>query len=343
MARRKQKTQNDRLKIIILTLIVVFTAFIVIKNHNKNKETNSNGQLSSSDTTAPELTLTEEKTVVALGENYKIKATAKDDVDGDITSKIQVSGVDTSKAGTYDATLFVSDNAGNKTEKKQKVIVREELKDGLPVLMYHFFYDNKTYQKKDNNWLKIDDFEEQLKYMTENEYYFPTWEEVNDYIDGKIKLPSKSVVLTVDDGDPSFFDLAVPVMQKYKVPATSFVITEWYGSRYDPNLDYVVWESHSNQMHESGANGKGRMVNWTYEQILNDLKTSSEILGGAKIFCYPFGHYNDTAIKALKDSPYIMAFTIEGGRVTKGANKYTLPRVRVTDGNSLNYFIKSIS
>lgn len=209
--------------------------------------------------------------------------------------------------------------------------------------MYHFFYDNEKYFKEDNNWLNIKDFEAQLKYLTENDFYFPTWDEVNQYMDKKIKLPSKSVVLTVDDGDNSFFDLAVPVMQKYKVPATSFVVTDWYGYKYDAELQYVVWESHSASMHAAGANGKGKMVNLSYDEIVKDLKNSSEILGGANIFCYPFGHYNDTAIKALKDTNYLMAFTVEGGRIKPGMNKYVLPRVRVTDGNSMNYYINSVS
>lgn len=339
---RKRKKKNiNKMKLIITVLAII--AIIILINNKENGTGDNNYQNGNNDNVAPELILNEEKTILAIGEKYKIKATATDDVDGDITSKIQASNIDTSKSGEYDIILSVSDNAGNKTEKTQKVIVREELTKGLPVLMYHFFYDNNKYYKEDNNWLNIEDFEAQLKYMTENDFYFPTWEEVSDYIDGKIKLPSKSVVLTVDDGDASFFDVAVPVLQKYKVPATSFVITSWYGWRYDPKIEYVVWESHSDQMHESGANGKGRMVNWTHDQIVSDLKTSSETLGGANVFCYPFGHYNDTAIKALQDANFILAFTVEGGRVTKESNKYKLPRVRVTDGNSLSYFISSIS
>lgn len=339
--RRSKRKNNNQLKLLVIILIIV-AIVIFINSRSENKTTEKNKE-SKNDNIAPEIILEEEKTVLAVGEKYKLKATAKDDIDGDITSKIQFSDLDTSKEGEYEITLFVSDNAGNKTEKTQKVIVRSELGNGLPVLMYHFFYDNNKYYKQDNNWLKIEDFEEQLKYMTENDFYFPTWDEVSNYIDGKIKLPSKSVVLTVDDGDASFFDLAVPLLQKYKVPATTFVITDWYGWRYDGSMQYVVWESHSDQMHEAGANGKGRMVNWTYDQIVNDLKESSKKLGGANVFCYPFGHYNDTAINALKDANYILAFTIEGGRVTKSSNKYKLPRVRVTDGNSLNYFIKSIN
>ena len=340
--RKRVRTRNSRVLLFLLAILVIVLVIVLI-NNNKNKGENEENKVEEiSDKTAPELVLKEEKAIVAIGEDYKAKATAKDDIDGDITDKIKVSTLDTSKEGEFDVVISVEDKAGNKTEKTQKVIVREELDNGLPVLMYHFFYDNSKYFKEDNNWLDINDFDEQLKYMTENKFYFPTWDEVSDYIDGKIKLPSKSVVLTVDDGDASFFDLAVPVMQKYKVPATSFVITSWYGWRYNPELEYVVWESHSHDMHESGANGKGRMVNWTYDQIVKDLKTSSETLGGANVFCYPFGHYNNNAIKALEDSNYILAFTVEGGRVNKNADKFKLPRVRVSDGNSMSYFKKSI-
>lgn len=334
----------------LIVLVLVVVAYLVFKdkispsNNDGKKTTNSgNNSVVVADTTAPELKLDFDKTVAVVGQEYKVKGTANDDVDGDITSRIQFEGLDTSKEGKYEVNVFVSDNAGNKTEKKQTVIVRGEISNGLPVLMYHFFYDNVKYTKKDSNWLNVNDFEKQIKYMTENDFYFPSWEEVNDYIDGKIKLPSKSVVLTVDDGDPSFFEVAVPVLQKYNVPATSFVITDWYAGSYNPEMKCVVWESHSACMHEAGANGKGRMVNWSYDQIVEDLKVSSAALGNANVFCYPFGHYNDTAIKALKDTDYIMAFTIEGGRVFKGADKYKLPRVRVADGNSLDYFIKSIS
>ena len=75
-----------------------------------------------------------------------------------------------------------------------------------------------------------------------------------------------------------------------------------------------------------------------HDKIVEDLKKSSDILGGATVFCYPFGHYNDAAKKAVKDAGYHLAFTIEGGRVHKGNDKYALPRVRISRGVSLNSF-----
>lgn len=34
-----------------------------------------------------------------------------------------------------------------------------------------------------------------MKYLSENNYYFPTWDEVASFIDGKQVLPEKSVVI----------------------------------------------------------------------------------------------------------------------------------------------------
>lgn len=213
---------------------------------------------------------------------------------------------------------------------------------GLPVLMYHFFYDKNEREPQDGNWIEINDFEQQIKYLSENDFYFPTWEEVEEYIDGKTELPEKSVVITVDDGDPSFFELGVPIIQKYNVQATSFVVAYWYGDVAQNKENNISYQSHSYDMHKGGGNGKGVMLSWSYEKMVEDLKTSQEVLGGANIFCYPFGQYNELDIKALKDTGFKLAFTTQGGRVKKGASKYELPRVRISGTTSLESFIKKV-
>lgn len=214
--------------------------------------------------------------------------------------------------------------------------------NGLPVLMYHFFYDKSKDSGKDGNWIEIANFEEQMKYLSENDFYFPTWEQVENYIDGKQELPEKSVVITVDDGDPSFFELAVPIIQKYKIPTTSFVITYWYGDRANDKQEYVSYQSHSYDMHKSGSNGKGVMLSWDYDKMKDDVLLSRDVLGGADIFCYPFGQYNDLDIKVLKENGYKLAFTTKGGRVKKGSSKYELPRVRISGNTGIGEFKKKV-
>lgn len=216
---------------------------------------------------------------------------------------------------------------------------------GLPVLMYHFFYDESAGETgRDNNYLEIHDFEEQIKYLSENDYYVPTWDEVLGYISGKNGLPLKSVVLTVDDGDESFFRLAKPVLEKYNFKATSFVITSWYGNQVSQNQSPSIdFQSHSDNMHISGSDGKGAFLTISYEDACTDLQASRAVLGEqCKVFCYPFGHYNDRCKKILTDCNYTLAFTVKGGRVFPGDDPLELSRVRISKGESLNSFISKV-
>ena len=81
------------------------------------------------DTTAPTITLNGAQTItLTVGDTYTEEgATAQDDVDGDITSKIVIGGdVNTSKAGTYLVTYNVSDTTGNlATEVTRTVVINQ--------------------------------------------------------------------------------------------------------------------------------------------------------------------------------------------------------------------------
>ena len=78
------------------------------------------------DDVSPNITLNgRESMQILLNSKYEEKgATANDEKDGDLTSKIETIGsVDTSKTGTYTITYKVSDNSGNEATKTRKVVV----------------------------------------------------------------------------------------------------------------------------------------------------------------------------------------------------------------------------
>ena len=75
-----------------------------------------------------------------------------------------------------------------------------------------------------------------------------------------------------------------------------------------------------------------------YDTVYSDLKTSIEKVKNTDSFAYPFGHYNNNTIKALKENGIKLAFTISDGQVKKGANKYKLPRVRISSWTSLSTY-----
>jgi peptidoglycan/xylan/chitin deacetylase (PgdA/CDA1 family) len=163
---------------------------------------------------------------------------------------------------------------------------------------------------------------------------------VDAFVKGKIDLPSKSVVVTIDDGSKSFYTYAIPILKKYKVGGTGFVITQHVKKRtvkkYKKGL--ISLQSHSQDLHRRNARGRGIMTSLPKAAIKRDLKESVRILGKNDAFAYPFGHYNGTAIKAVKATGFHEAFTTQSGRVYPGMNRLLLPRVRVNANTSLSTF-----
>ena len=192
--------------------------------------------------------------------------------------------------------------------------------NGLAICMYHYVYDkdNPPKDKLNSNFIEVHALEEELQYLTENNYYFPTWEEVEKFVSGDYLLPEKSVVLTFDDGAYSFLNLGVPLFEKYKVPVTSFLIGNIDGEKKVKKYasEYMTFQSHSYNMHRGGGN--------------------------IDAFAYPYGDYNDSCVQAVKDAGFKCAVTTEYGRAKPGDNPLLLPRVRMSMGQSLESFKKLV-
>lgn len=281
---------------------------------------------------------------------------AKDNYDGDISQNITIShNINTSTLGSYTVQYTVKDSSGNESTaertvnvvKKGSSSVTNTRNTGVPILMYHKFYDKEKGESgQDNNYIEIHDFEEQLKYLVDNKYYFPSWDELRSFVEGKTCLPKHSVIITVDDGDDSFFEKAIPVIQKYDVKVTAFVVTSWIKDKNILNKyekSKIIFESHSHDLHKYGSNGNGAFLTISHDEALNDVKTSKEFLGNATLFSYPFGHYSDACEKVLQEAGYELAFTKEYLRARPGDNPYEIGRIKIEKGISLDTFIQRVS
>lgn len=324
----------------------------------KKKTTSVTRTINVVDKVSPELTLNGKNEInIEQDSTYKeLGCYAIDNYDGDISQKITIDqNIDTSVLGAYQVYYTVKDSSGNQatTERTVNVVkkgsgdISTEKNVGLPVLMYHFFYDKDSdNSSKGENYMEIHDFEDQLKYLTENNYYFPTWDEVKNYVDGKSCLPEHSIAITVDDGDESFFELAVPIIEKYDVKVTSFIVTSWIEdksilTKYASSK--IIFESHSNDMHKSGSNGNGAFLTLSHDEALADVKASKDFIGNATVFSYPYGQYSDSCESILKEAGYDLAFTKNYSRARPGDDSYSLGRIKIEKGISIDTFVQRVS
>lgn len=316
--KREKKQKLNKIKVALVVIVVSMVIALIglgvfqIRENKIAKKQES----SASNEIMQENEIAEANEINATTEENVVKEA--NEVTNEITSS-QVGNNQVTSTMAKPTTQGTSNNSGSSSNSGSSVSSTPTYKNsgigGLPVLMYHFFYNESAGEKpRDNNFMEISAFENQLKYLTDNNFYFPTWQEVEDYIDGKKSLPAKSIVITVDDGDESFFRLALPVIEKYDVKVTEFLVTSWNGwFCNDYKSSKVSYQSHSDQMHQGGANGKGVLLSWSYDQIYKDLTESKRVLNGeATVFCYPFGQYNETSKKILKDAGYKLAFTTQG-------------------------------
>jgi hypothetical protein len=101
------------------------TYYLITQGTDKNSQQSSQLTLTIQDTTKPVITLLGDSIVnITLGNSYvDAGATAYDNVDGDITSKIVVTGsVNTNVLGTYTLKYNVKDNAGNSADEKTRIV-----------------------------------------------------------------------------------------------------------------------------------------------------------------------------------------------------------------------------
>jgi uncharacterized repeat protein (TIGR02543 family) len=217
---------------------------------------------------------------------------------------------------------------------------------GLPVLMYHWFYDLDAGDARPTsllyNWMKVSQFEEEVAGLKDAGYYFPSWDEVYAFVEGEIDLPDKSIVITIDDGKKSFYEYAIPILEKYDVRGTGFIIahklTKKKVKKY--SSDNVSLQSHTWDMHD-GYGGKGLIQTLPFEEAVADLTSASAILGVSDALAYPFGYYDDEAVSACEAAGIKMAFGTSGGKVYPGMDPLRLPRVRISSNLSASSFLSN--
>ena len=188
-------------------------------------------------------------------------------------------------------------------------------------LMYHSFNENY-----DRYHISPQTFENQLKFIKTR----------------------PDIILTIDDGVPSVYDIAFPLLKKYRIPTIVFIITSEIGKT-------VMSKDQIKELHDSGIEIQSHShthKNHTLlskNQIIEEGEKSKSILESivsdkVNKYSFPGGYYSKSTCKTLNSIGYNQFYTSDYGINLKKNNDFTVSdRVEIYGEKSVEFYIsKSI-
>ena len=210
----------------------------------------------------------------------------------------------------------------------------------VPIVMYHSVIPGAD----PNNRLAVTPqaFERQMRFLKAFGYNVVSLEKIAELIKNKKKIPPRTVALTFDDGYKNIYTYAFPVLKKYRLPATAFIIVKEVGR---PQNDRLSWdeikEMRASGIFDIGSHclGPEPLVNLKSEQELrNEIFDSKRILeeklgSGVSTFSYPEGRFNQQIRQLVIDAGYKLAVATSPGRKFPDNDAFALKRLRISSSS----------
>lgn len=219
----------------------------------------------------------------------------------------------------------------------------------LYVLMYHHFVPDGT---ECNPWtLTASRFREDLQWLSDNGYTTVLPSELA----AGMELPEKAVMITLDDGYASNYDLAFPLLKEFNAKAVISLITStlertltWDQCREMAQSGLVEFGSHTHAVHNTFSGGIQRLPDESqvdYEtRIFPDIMTSIDLIEQnlstkVQMFAYPYGKTDEWADQFMKDTFAITVNSISATASIKN-DLYDLPRYTITMDTPLSMYLE---
>ena len=179
------------------------------------------------------------------------------------------------------------------------------------------------------------DFDWQMKYLVDHGYHSITPDELYDFLAGRGTLPDRPVLITFDDGYEDNYTNAYPILKKYNLKATIFIVTGFVSKR----KGYLTWDQ-LREMEKHGITAQSHTVTHAplpdlpddriREELVESKRQAEEELGHPiEFIAYPTGVHDLHIVGIAKEAGYKGGFTVKYGNVDRASNIYALERVPV--------------
>lgn len=214
----------------------------------------------------------------------------------------------------------------------------------LPIIAYHRVTD----KVKNSMTVSPSLFTQHMQYLKDHGYTPVTMEEWYLAVAYGLALPTKPVAITFDDAWADQYEVAAPILARYKFHATFYAYTSVIGSAamtWDELRGLAVQGhcigSHTD-MHSDLARKKKNESDAAYAarlvQEIGAARQQLEAHLGTAVqhFCYPYGYYNTAVVALLKQAQFRTATTVNPAMNTAATPLLLLNRMIVAPWTTTN-------
>lgn len=195
-------------------------------------------------------------------------------------------------------------------------------------------------------------FEAQMAYLAAHGYTVVPIARLPAYLEGREPMPRKAVVITIDDGYRSTYDVAYPILRKHRFPATVFLYTDFVGAP-----DALTWaqmkemsasglvdlqphsKTHSNLTLRPADEKEGRYRERVRREVEAPVDVIRSQLGLSSVaYAFPYGDVNDVVVGELRAKGVKLGVTVTPGGNAFYAPPYMLRRTMIFGGDDLEAF-----
>ena len=180
-----------------------------------------------------------------------------------------------------------------------------------------------------------EDFDWQMKYLVDHGYHTISIDELYDFLAGQGTLPDRPVLITFDDGYVDNYTNAYPILKKYNLKATIFIVTGFVSKR----RGYLTWDQ-LREMEKNGIMAQSHTVTHAPLPELSDERIREELVESKRqaetelghpveFIAYPTGMHDLHIVGIAKEAGYKGGFTVKYGNVDRASNVYALERVPI--------------